>query len=87
MWIMWCTSPFASNTGLPCSWLSSRAISFWFCLRSSVPLNSSSARSSAGVSAHCFSTALAAATAAFTSSTLARGTLPTTLPLAGFFTS
>ena len=77
------TSPIASVRTLPCSAVSSVAISLRFASTSSRRRNITSARRDNDVARHSGNAAFAAATAAPTSSTVARSTAPDCSPVAG----
>ncbi len=81
------TSPLASSKTLPCSRVISRASASWFFSSSSLNLNITRARRSAGVSAQAGNAAFAACTAASTVDASPRRTRPVTSPVAGLNTS
>ena len=79
--------PSASASVLPCSWETSRARSFLCASISSRKRIRMRARRNGGAARHAGNAALAAATAASTSSALANGTWRSTSPVAGLVTS
>ncbi|MNL24466.1 hypothetical protein D3C87_1459000 [compost metagenome] len=81
------TSPLASENTLPCSRVISAARSSWCLSSSSLNLNRMRARRSGASSDHAGNAALAAATAAPTSSALPSATRAATSPVAGLNTS
>ena len=80
------TSPRASDSTLPCSDVSSEAISLRFAATSSRIWNRISARRDRLVARQFGKAALAAATAASTSATLAKSTVAACSPVAGLYT-
>src|SRR5215203_1629917 len=80
-------SPSASDRTLPCSAVTSEAISLRFASTSSRRWNITSARRPSPVDRHAGNAALAAATAASTSATPARSTLAVCSPVAGLNTA
>ena len=80
------TSPSASDSTLPCSAETSEAISLRLASTSSRMWNMTSARRPRLVARHSGNAALAAATPASTSATVAKSTLATCSPVAGLKT-
>ena len=80
------SSPRASDSTLPCSAVTSEAISLRLASTSSRRWNITSARRPSPVARHAGNAALAAATAASTSATLAKSTLAACSPVAGLNT-
>src|SRR5919112_1482278 len=82
----WCSSPIDSENGLPCSLVSSPAISLPFSSIFAIPARISAARSSGSFCDHSLNASFAAATAASTSSGPTFGTVSNSSSVAGFMT-